>query len=157
MPRTYIVSVEGITVTTVRDLLQIKGAAGKLLRIVRWKWVSFDPTLNTAQMIPTRCRFLPATVTDGSAGSTATPRPVDPGDAAASFTCLTNNTTQASSSGTATIVDEDSRHLYNGYEQQGTAVPLIGPGQSFTFETLQATTGSPKLSWLAEVEESGGG
>lgn len=48
---------------------------------------------------------LPATVTSGN-GSATTPQPLDPGDAAASFTAETNGTTVATTSGTAANLDE---------------------------------------------------
>lgn len=45
--------------------------------------------------------YLPATVTVGSGGTAPTPNPVYPNDAAAGFTARVNDTTKASTSGTA--------------------------------------------------------
>src|SRR4051794_5105874 len=104
MPRIYTVSFENVSVSAAQDLLQIKGASNKVLRILR-RWVSAtDTTIPTAQMLRLRERFLPATVTDGSGGSTPTPAKRDQGDAAATFTALANNTTPATTNGTAVVL-----------------------------------------------------
>lgn len=158
MGRRYIVSDEGVSVTAASDLIQIKNASGsnKVCRIIRWWWRPTDNTLASAQGISTRCRRLPATVTDGSGGSTPTPRPLDGGDAAATFTALSNNTVKASTNGTAVILDEAGAHVYNGYEQQLEDPPVIAPAQSFVFELLSSSlTGTVHLSYGVEVEELG--
>lgn len=49
---------------------------------------------------------LPATFTSGSGGSAPTPAPLDSADAAAGFAAEVNNTTVATTSGTAIIVEE---------------------------------------------------
>ena len=68
VPRNYNVTFEAVSVTAARDLVQVKGAAGKIFRPIR-AWVkATDTTLPTAQMLQTRCRFLPTTVSDGSGG-----------------------------------------------------------------------------------------
>ncbi len=158
MPRSYTVVFDNVTVTAAQDLFQIKGAAGKILKIKRC-WVGpTNTTLVTAQSLRTRCRFLPATVTDGSGGSTPTPQKVDPGDAAASFTALANNTTQASSSGTAVVIATSGDHIYAGnrYDFRQGAEPTVGPSESFTFELLSTVSGTVALSGTIEVEEHGG-
>ncbi len=156
MPRAYSVTFEQVSVAAPQDLLQIKGASGKILRILR-VWVgSTDTTIPTSQQIATRCRFLPATVTDGSGGSTPTPRPFDPGDAAASFTALANSTSKATTNGTATVLDEHGDHVYAGYDYMFPKPPVIGPSESFVFELLSTVSGTVHLSGGAVVEELGG-
>lgn len=157
MSRIYLVSFEAISVAgATNDLFQIKGAAGKILRVRRFAWWNTDNTLATAQMLQTRGRFLPAAVSDGSGGSSSTPRPYDPGDSVASFTCLTNNTTKATSAGTPTIQMEKSNHIYAGLDYSFLAPPIVGPSESFVFELLSTPTGTVHLSGEADVEELGG-
>lgn len=156
MPRTYSVSSEAVTVTAAQDLAQIKGAAGKIVRIKAVSVGATNTTVPTAQMLSLRCRFLPATVTDGSAGSTPTARPLDPGDSAASFTALANNTTKATTSGTATILKEAGVHVFSGYDFAFPVPPVIGPSESFVFELLSTVTGTVNLSTEVVVEEIGG-
>jgi len=156
MPRQYTVTFEQVAVSAAQDLLQIKGASGKTLRILEVNVGASDTTIPTSQMLSLRCRFLPATVTDGSGGSTPTPQKTDPGDAAASFTALANSTAKATTSGTAVIVREDTCHIFNGYNYPFPRPPVIGPSESFVFELLSTVTGTVHLSGGALVEESGG-
>lgn len=156
MPRIYKVMFEGVSVAAAQDLLQIEGAAGKMLRILR-RWVkNTDTTLATAQMLELRERFLPATVSNGSGGSTPTIAKNDPGDAAASFTALANNTTKATSSGTAVVLWEGAEHIYNGFDDVHMNPPPIGPSESYVFELLSTVSGTVHLSGGVEVEETGG-
>ncbi len=156
MARTYSVSSEGILVAAAQDLLQIKGATGKMLRVKEVNLSCTDTSLATGQMLELRVRYLPVTVTDGSGGSTATPRPMDPGDAAASFTCKTNNTTPATTNATAAILREDGMHLYSPYTYPFPVPPIVGPSESVVFELLAAPSGTVHLSAGAVVEEIGG-
>ncbi len=156
MPRTYSVSSENILVAAAQDLLQIKGASGKIIRIKEINLGCTDGSLATGQMLELRCRFLPATVTDGSGGGTPTPRRMDVGDSAASFTALSNNTTPATTNGTAGILREDSAHLYSPYTYPFPVPPVVGPSESFVFELLNAPSGTVHLSVGAVVEEYGG-
>lgn len=156
MGRIYRVTFEQVAVSAAQDLFEIKGAAGKMLRILH-RWVgSTDTTLPTAQMLALRERFLPATVTDGSGGSTPTPQKTDPGDAAASFTALANNTTKATTNGTAVILWESGVHIYNGYDDTLEAPYPIGPSEAYVMELLSTVTGTVHLSGGVEVEEIGG-
>ena len=151
-------SFEKVSVTAVQDLFLIKGAAGKMLKLLRIAIADVDSTLPTAQQMALRIRFLPATVTDGSGGATPTPRPLDPGDAAASFTALTNNTTKATTNGTATIIEENGAFLYSGYDYALIKPLYIGPSESAVVEliTAPASSGTWVMSGTCIVEESGG-
>lgn len=156
MGRKYSVTFEAVSVTAAQDLLQIKGASGKMLRILR-HWVGLtDTTLPAAQMLSLRSRYLTATVSDGSGGSTPTPVKKDPGDAAASFTALANNTSKATTSGTAVIQYENGAYLYQGDEWSYDDPPCIGPSESFVFELLSTVSGTVHLSGGVDIEEIGG-
>lgn len=154
--RVYSVSFEKVSVSAVQDLFQIKGAAGKILLIRRVSVSDVDAAQPTAGELALRCRFLPATVTDGSGGSSPTPRPFDPGDAAASFTAKANNTTQATTTGTAATLEENGCHVYSGYDYSFPKPPVIGPSESFTFELITTPTATYILSGTVIVEELGG-
>lgn len=156
MGRIYTVTFEQVAVSAAQDLLQIKGATGKVLRVRKLWWGCTDTAIATSQSVATRCRFLPATVTDGSGGSTPTPARFDQGNAAASFTALANNTSKATTVGTAVVLEESGDHLYNGYNRTFAEPPVVGPGESLVFELLSTVTGTVHLSGGAEVEEIGG-
>lgn len=157
MPRRYRVTAEQLALTAAEDMLQIKGAAGKILRIIEVGWSNTDNTLATAQQLSTRCRFLPTTVTDGSGGGSATIKATDPGDAAASFTALYGNTTKASTNGTAAILYEGGGYIYAGERYTFPSPPIVGPSESFVWELLSsAIQGTVHANIWAEVEELGG-
>ncbi len=157
MGRQYYVPFEQVAVAAAQDLLQINGAAGKMLKILRVKWGCTDTTLATSQSVATRCRFLPATVTNGSGGTTPTISG-SPGNSAASFTALANNTTKATTSGTPVVTFESGDHLYNGFEKfwGKDESPVVGPSEAFVFELLSTPSGTVHLSGGADVEEIGG-
>jgi hypothetical protein len=155
MGRVYRVLFENVTVSAAQDLALIVGAAGKQLKI-RKQWVSAtNTTLPTAQMLQFRGRFLPATVTNGSGGAAATPRPVDAGDAAATFTARVNDTTKATTSATAVVLEQNGGHIYNPYECVFQAPPQVGPSQAYVFELLSTVSGTCAFSGGVEVEEIG--
>lgn len=157
MPRAYHVSFVGVTVAAAQDLIQITGATGKMMRILRIMLGCKDTSVATSQMLSLRARFLPATVTVGSGGTTGiTPSKADQGDAAcSSTTCAVNNTTQATTSGTAVILYANGIHLYQGENFRFDNPPCIGPSQAFVFELLGAPSGTVNLSGLVEFEEIG--
>jgi hypothetical protein len=156
MPRQYRITFEQVAVSAAQDLIEIKGAAGKVVRILKVWWGATDTTTPTGQQLSFRCRYLPATVTDGSGGSTPTPQKTDPGDAAASLTALTNNTTKATTSGTAVILEERGDYVLSGGEYPFPDRPPIGPSEAFVFELLSTPSGTLHLSGGALVEEIGG-
>lgn len=158
MARQYAITFEQVAVTAAQDLVQVIGAAGKIARIKR-VWVGCtDTTIPAAQMISLRCRFLPATVSNGSGGSAPTPRPFDAGDAASSVTALANSTSKATSNGTVTILYENGVHLFAGDDHSfpAEARPIVGPSESFVWELLSTVVASLHLSGGVEYEELGG-
>jgi hypothetical protein len=156
MPRTYAVTFEQVVCGAPQDLIQIIGASGKTLKILR-QFVSLtDTSPPSNQQFAVRSRFLGATVTNGSGGSSPTPKPFDPGDAAASFTAKANSTTPATSSGTVNILEENGCNSFAGYDYMFPVPPIIGPSESFVFELLSTPVGSPHLSGGVIVQEMGG-
>lgn len=158
MPRRYVTGTENVSVSAAQDLVQVIGATGKLVRIKRCFVGATNTTLVTAQSLRLRCRFLPATVTNGSGGSSPTFVPVDPGDAAASVTAKANNTTPATTSGTPVVLQDIGVHIFAGWDFSwpAGAEPVVGPSESFVFELLSTVTGTVNLSATVEVEEAGG-
>lgn len=160
MGRIYTVETVNVALSvTPQDLVEIKGAAGKIVKIRRVSFGATDTTLPTAQMLDLRGTFLGATVTDGTGGSTPTPKPADPGDAAASFTAKANNsTTQASSSGTTNVNQVWGVHIYAGldYTFPEKSQPVVGPSEAWVFALQSTLSGTVHGSTTVEVEEIGG-
>lgn len=155
MPRRYNVSFEKVSVSAVQDLITIQGASGKMCRILEVSVWDVDTTAPTNTQLALRCSILTATVTV-TGGTSVTPRPLDVGDAAASFTAKSNNTTQATTTGAKTTVREAGANVYQGDQYQFLAPPLIGPSESFVYEIITAPAAALTLSGNIVVEELGG-
>lgn len=158
MGRVYNVVFEDVAISAAQDLAFVLGATGKICRINRVWFSASNTTLPTAQMLKFRSRFLPATVTPGTGGSVGTLSKTDPGDANASFTARTNDTSKATTGGTAITQDEGGSHIYNPFEKvfNQKSPPVIGPSEAFVFELLSTVTGTVNGSGGVEVEEIGG-
>ena len=157
MSRIYEVVFENVSVSAVQDLVQINGASGKMVRILR-RWVySVDVPVAAQQQLGLRERLLPTTVTNGSGGSTPALAKSDLGNAAASFTAFVNNTTKATTTGTAVVLGTYGPHIFNGYDDEPDVFWPIGPGQAYVWElTIAPNTPPIHLSGGVAVEEIGG-
>lgn len=158
MSRRYTIEEPAFTAVANMNLIEIKGASGKVLSVVRWWWRPTDNTLATAQVLYTRCRLLPATVTDATGSPNASPSivPNDGGDASATATALTKGTTQASTNGTARVYDSAGAHIYNGYDQQIEEGITVKSGEAFVFELVSGSVqNSPGITVGAEFDEIG--
>lgn len=156
MFRTYTVSTTNVSVSAAQDLALILGATGKMCRLRRVECGATNTTAPTSQQLSFRCRFLPATVTAGSGGTTPTPQKNDPGNAAASFTAHANDTTPASTNSTAVLLWSGTANVLAGLDYSFLEPPLIGPSEAVTFELLSTVTGTVNLSITVTVEEMGG-
>jgi hypothetical protein len=155
MARIYQVTFEGVLISQPQDLVQINGASGKILRILR-RWVgATDTPLPGSQMLQLRERFLPAIVTNGN-GTSVTPAKRDPGDANASFAAFVNSTGKATTSATAVVLNEIGTHVYNGYDEPYLNPPPIGASEAYVWELMSTVNGTLHLSGGVEVEEIGG-
>jgi hypothetical protein len=156
MPRVYTVAFKFVTVAAAQDLVSLKGSSGKTCRVRRC-WLGMnDTTLQTAQGLRLNVKYGSATVTLGSGGSAPTPRPYDPGDSAASFTCRTNDTTPATTSGSFVDVTPNGIHNFGGYDfPYGDRGPEFGLNEGVVFELPSTVSGTCNFSGGVEVEERG--
>ncbi len=155
MPRIYTVSFENVTISAAQDLISLKGSTGKVCRLLRIWLGATNTTLQTAQSLRIRCRYGTATVTQGSGGSVPTPIAIDPGDAAASFVAHANDTAQATTSGSFTLLLAQGIHNYGGLDFPFKNPPAFGLNEGVTFELLSTVSGTCAFSGGAEVEEYG--
>lgn len=109
MSRIYTVSFDVDAATTADDLLELDAAAEKPITVIGW-YLSQSTELGDAAEEAIRYAWVRGNTTTGSGGSTATPRPCNLTDAAAGFTCETNNTT-AASAGTAVSLFQGAWNL----------------------------------------------
>ncbi len=109
MPRTYRVPYNG-TLTNAggnSDLLSIQPADDKPCRLKGWILGQTSEVADAAEeSLRISVLRLPATVTIGSGGSAVTPGKTDTNDPAAGFTSRCNDTTVATTSGSAETLEE---------------------------------------------------
>ncbi len=153
MARLYLINFENVSVAAVQDLFSFKGSTGKTCKLKKVVFGPTDTSLQTAQSLRLRVRYHSATITLGSGGASATPVPVDPGDSAASFTAHTNDTSQATTSGTATAFYSTGVHNYTGWSE--TFDQAFGLNEGVTVELLSTVSGTCHFSGTAYVEETG--
>ena len=95
MPRRYVCAFDQVTVSAAQDLFEITGGSAKLCEIIElFIGGKLDITTVGGDQNALTMKRYTGTYTTGAGGSTITPRPLDPGDAAATFTCKANETTR---------------------------------------------------------------
>lgn len=109
--RLYVVEFHAVSVTAQQDLIYLKPAADMPIEIEEIKIAVTGGTADAGdaqeELYDIEVIRLPTTVTVGSGGSSFTPTPVQPSDTAAGFTARVNDTTVATTSGTAANLDSD--------------------------------------------------
>ena len=155
MARNYYVQFKNIAVSAVQDLISLKGSTGKTCRVLRFFVGATDTTIQTAQGLQLNVKYSSATLTLGSGGAAGVINPTDPGDAAASFTSRTNDTTQATTSGIFTNLPAVGVHNYGGWDFAFKNPPVFGLNEGIILELLSTVTGTCHFSGFAEVEETG--
>lgn len=155
MSEIYTIVCKNIAVTAVQDVLAAYAASTKLLKLLAVEIAANGQT--TVGNYAMRLRYLPATVTSGSVGASVTPANVNPGGAAASFTARRNDTTQATSSGTAIDLVATQFNPINGYYwqppvQQGDE-PGAGLSTAFilSLDGIAGTINVSATMWLREI------
>ena len=95
MARVYSVSFEAVAVTAAQDLFEITPADDHPVVLLG---MTIDQSSDVGDAAEEMLRYMiiRGCATSGSGGSAPTPRPLDPGDAAAGFGAKVNNTTIAS-------------------------------------------------------------
>ena len=138
--RPYSVGFSGVSVSAVQDLFSLLATANMAFEIHFIKLGQITQT--TIGGLRVRLRRLPATVTVGSGGTAVTPAALLPSDGAATVTARVNDTTQASTSGTAVDLP-DTWDLPGGFLWMPPEAdrPIIRPSQGFIV-SLDTTPGA---------------
>lgn len=111
--RLHTIVFQNVTMAAAQDALAVY--AGSTRQFALHQINVGQITGTTVANLRVRIRMLPATVTAGSGGSTPTPQKTNPNDAAATITAHANDTTQATSSGTAVDLYDDVWNTVNGF------------------------------------------
>ncbi|MBK9496705.1 MAG: hypothetical protein IPO08_19825 [Xanthomonadales bacterium] len=153
MGRLYTISITDVAVTAAQDLINITATSGMAFKL--WRVELGQKTLTTWEAKGITINRFPATVTAGSGGSAATPRPMNAGDAAATITARINDTTSMTTSGTAvTLLGRDWEFL-NGFiwVPMPDERPVFGPSTGCNIKLVTAPSASMTVSGFAVVEE----
>ena len=111
--RIYTMGFQNVSLNAVQDLFNVSAGSSKIFAVL---------SINLGQITGTavancriRIRYFPSTVTAGSGGAAGTIKPWVSGDPAATITGRTNDTTQATSSGTIVDLWDDQWNIINGF------------------------------------------
>jgi hypothetical protein len=155
MPRVYTAVFEGISVSAVQDLFSLQPAANKRCKIHEVH-ITQD-TGETSEQLVIRLRRLPATFTVGSGGAAVTPSAMDSFDTASGATVRRNDTTVATTSGTAETLRRQGDNVLNGWHWVFT--PETRPGiyntQGFVVHLVNAPGAALTMSGELVYEELG--
>ena len=153
MARTYTVRFNNVSVSAVQDAIACYSGASMAIKL---RGCGLSPSNTTVENLQVNVKVLPATVTAGSVGSAATPVKSMGTDAAATFTARINDTTQATTSGTARFERSDGYNEVNGLEwwwPKGNE-PYAGLSEAIILEIATAPAGARTMSGWAIVEEA---
>jgi hypothetical protein len=144
--RPYSVQFNNVSVAAVQDLIALYCGANMACELNGI--VLGQITGTTVQNLRISVKRLPATVTSGSGGSSPTPQKIMRGDSAATATARTNDTTQASTSGTPALLHEDVFNTVNGYQffWPPNVSPVCGPSEAAIFSLDGAPSGAMFMS-----------
>jgi hypothetical protein len=160
--RVYTVAWDNVALSAAADFLELDPAVDKPIFILGLV-IGQTNRVGDAQEDELRwsiVRFTGATITSGSGGTTPTPAPVNPTDNAAGFTAEANNTTVASTTGTATTLHADVFNTRSGLfykpapEERVGAVDNSGNGKLLV-RLLEAPAAATNFSGTATIFEAG--
>lgn len=159
MGRMYTVEFEGTAVATASgdvDFFEILPADDKPC-IVHAVFLSQSSDTGDAaeEILRVKVIRLPATVTSGSSGSSATPVPLDVNDAAAGFAAEVLNTTVATTSGTAVDLHSDAFNIRTGWALVLTPEMRwrVAQAEGLVVRLMAAVTDELTMSGTLYVEE----
>ena len=115
MSEIFVIQCENIAVSAGQDILAAYSGSSVKLKLLSVQLAANGQTV--VGNYPIRIRYLPATVTAGSGGSAVTPGNVDPNGSSATFTARRNDTSHATTGGTAVDIADQFNPINNYYWQ----------------------------------------
>ena len=151
--RMYSISFTDVSVSAAQDLINITATSGMAFKIHRIEGA--QRTLTAWEAKPVKLVRFPATVTAGSGGSAVTPARLNNGDAAATVTARSNDTTAMTTNSTATLLLSEDFVFLNGFLVVFTPDerPVIAPSQGVALNLPVAPSGATSMSFTIIIEE----
>lgn len=157
--RVYTVAFAAVSIAAVQDLFYVKPAADKVV-VVEAVYLSnvggaADAGDAQEELLRLELIRLPATVTVGSGGTAPTPQPILDNDSAAGFTARVNDTTVATTSGTAETLHADGLNIRIPYVWMPPPEhrPVIANAQAAVFRLNSAPADAVSVSGTLVVRE----
>lgn len=153
--RLYSVGINAVSCTLAQDLFAIYSGTQRIFRPV-----SIDLSQSTFTSLQANLKLsfkrLPTTVTTGSGGTSATINKQSLNDSSAGVTARINDTTQATTSGTAVIWHPTDINPLNGYQWYWPEAtrPWIGLSEAFIVSLDTAPTSAAVFSGTLYFEEA---
>lgn len=157
MGRIYTASFQNVAYTTNDDVFELLTTSA-VCAVIHEVTVTQSTEIGDAQaeMLRFTLHRVTGAPTSGSGGTTPTPIPHSPGDAAAVCTVEANNTTDLTG-GTSVLLREEAVHIANGFYYQ--PIPedriTIAPGTRFMVKLANSPADSVSLSGTITFEEIG--
>jgi hypothetical protein len=153
--RVYTAAFSGVSVSAAQDFFEIVAPATAIIQLHEVH-ITQDAA-ETSEQLPVSIIRVPATVTSGSGGSSATPRKMQTGDPAAAATVEVNNTTVATTSGTLETLDRLGDNVLNGWHWvwPPESRPTIAPSGTMVVRLGTAPGSALTMSGLVKFEEIG--
>lgn len=148
----YTINFHNVSVSAVQDLIAVYAGASMAFEVVGY---GISPGNTTVENLQLNLKRLPATVTAGSGGTTPTPVPDATTGPAATVTAHVNDTTQATTSGTAVYLQSDGLNEVNGFEWiwPEKARPSCKLSEAIVLELASAPGGARTLSGWMKIRE----
>jgi hypothetical protein len=150
--REYAITFKNVSVSAVQDLCAAYAGANMAIAVV---YLTLGQITNVnVELLQISVKRLPATVTAGAGGGAFTPVPDRKTDAAATFTARINDTTPATTGGTALFPHEDVFNEVNGYQWIFPGGSLeAAPGEALIFSLDSAPSGARTMSGTMKIRE----
>jgi hypothetical protein len=150
--RTYNVTFRSVSVAAAQDLIAVYAGASMAFEVIGF---GLSPGNTTVENLLINLKHLPATVTAGSGGSAGTMQKDNPTDAAATVTSRINDTTPATTGGTADYPHSDGYNEVNGFEWifPERSRPVAKLSEAMVFEVVTAPGAGRTLSGWMKIRE----
>lgn len=155
MGRMYTGIFESVAVSAIQDLFEIVAPADAVV-VIHACFISQSSEEGDSQDEQLHISWTRGHTTSGSAGSTPTAQPLNPGDTAASATVEANNTTQATA-GSPVVLWSESFNVRAGWAWIPTpeARIILAPSQRLVLELPTAPADSVTMDGTIVFEEIG--
>lgn len=154
MGRMYVCPMPAVAVTAAQDLYEVLSPADSTTKL--WEIHVSQSGSTTSTQVRMTLKYVTGAPTSGSGGSTITPSPVSPGDAAYGGTVERNNTVRISGGTSTTKIDEGFNFL-NGFEWIATSEKTAYEASPSTYLVLGLeTVVTMTLQGYLVLEEIGG-